>query len=376
MQDNFPTVDSSAVRSSYKLIDFSKLIFKSPGDTDILQSREYYGDDAQISSMRQSVLSKGVLESPIVMETDDGENYRVLEGNRRCYIVSLLIAEGETATANGKALSKLKCEVRPSVMNIVEDIFGDWHSLNADASDELQEQCREYVRKQVMLEMGQDALIRNTQRLNWSPIEMARQIQAQLEGGTPMSELCKQFGLAENTINARLALLSKEDEMPEVIAAVDNQEIGFSVGKLLSNVKDSSARAEILEVAKGRDEEAKPSTSEVKEIIDAKHQESVDAGGEGIKAQDRKKRTPKTPTAATATAKPKVIRKPVRSAEAILEVISDISTTRVALGADEDDDLSINASMDLGVAIKVLQWVITPDDNNSLEDIILGQSES
>lgn len=374
MQDNFPTVDSSAVRSSYKLIDFSKVVFKSPGDTDILQSREYYGDDAQISSMKQSVLAKGVLESPIVMETDDGGEYRVLEGNRRCYIVSLLIAEGETATANGKALSKIKCEVRPSVMNIVEEIFGDWHSLNADASDELQEQCREHVRKQVMLEMGQDALIRNTQRLNWSPIEMARQIQAQLEGGTLMSELCKQFGLAENTINARLALLSKEDEMPEVIAAVDNQEIGFSVGKLLSNVKDSSARAEILEVAKGRNEEAKPSTSEVKDIIDAKHQESVDAGGEGIKAQDRKKRAPKTPTASTA--KPKVVKKPVRSAEAILEVISDISSTRMELNSNDEDDLSINAAMDLGVAIKVLQWVITPDDNNSLEDIILGQSES
>jgi len=370
--NNFPTVDSSAVRSSYKLIDFDKLTFKSPGDTDILQSREYYGDDAQISSMKQSVLAKGVLESPIVMETDDGEGYRVLEGNRRCYVVSLLIADGETSTANGKALSKIKCEVRPSVMNIVEEIFGDWHSLNADASDELQEECREHVRKQVMLEMGQDALIRNTQRLNWSPIEMARQIQAQLEGGTPMTELCKQFGLAENTINARLALLSKEDEMPEVIAAVDNQEIGFSVGKLLSNVKDSTARAEILEVAKG-DDESKPSTAEVKEIIDTKHQESVDSGGEGIKAQDRKKRSPKTPTASTA--KPKMVKKPVRSAEAILEVISDISATRVELSADEEDDLSVNAAMDLGVAIKVLQWVISPDDNTNLEDIILGASE-
>ena len=202
---------------------------------------------------------------------------------------------------------------------------------------------------------------------------MARQIQAQLEGGTPMSELCKQFGLAENTINARLALLSKEDEMPEVIAAVDNQEIGFSVGKLLSNVKDNAARAEILEVAKG-DEESKPSTAEVKDIIDNKHQESVEAGGEGIKAQDRKKRAPQTPTANTA--KPKTVKKPVRSAESILEVIADISATRLELSADEEDDLSVNAAMDLGVAIKVLQWVISPNDSTKLEDVILGVSDT
>ena len=40
------------------------------------------------------------------------------------------------------------------------------------------------------------------------------------------------------------------------------------------------------------------------------------------------------------TAKPKVVKKPVRSAEAILECISDISATRVELSADEEDDLS------------------------------------
>ena len=360
--NNFPVIDATDIKSSYKLVDLADLEYKTPGDTDILQSREYYGSDEEIASMKQSISAKGVLESPIVMENDEGTGYRVLEGNRRCHVLNLLVADGITATDTGKALTKVRVEVKPSVMNVVESTFQDWLSLNSDAGEDLQEECREYIRSQVMLELGQDALIRNTQRLNWSPIEMARQIKAQMEGGQDIEVLAKNFGLAVQTVRTRLALLDKEAEMPEVIEAVDNNEVSFSVGKLLANVSDEQARNEILEVAKG-DEESKPSTNEVKELIDTKHQESVEAGGEGIKAQDRKKRAQKAP------------KTPVRSGEELLKCVQELATLRASLQQVEDDPQSENAALDLGVAIQVLQWVMDPSDDSSLEAVILGASD-
>lgn len=359
--NNFPTVDATTIKSTYKLVDLADLEYKTPGDTDILQSREYYGSEDEISSMKQSIAAKGVLESPIVMQNDEGTGYRVLEGNRRCHVLNLLVADGVTATDTGKALTKVRVEVKPSVMNVVESTFQDWLSLNSDADADLQEECRAHIRSQVMLELGQDALIRNTQRLNWSPIEMARQIKAQMEGGQDIEVLAKNFGLAVQTVRTRLALLDKEEEMPEVIAAVDNAEVSFSVGKLLANVSDEEARNEILEVAKGTDEESKPSTNEVKELIDSKHKASVEAGGEGIKAQDRKKRAQKAPKTT------------LRGAEELLKNVQELATLRATLQQAEDDPQSENAALDLGVAIQVLQWVLDPQDTNSLEAIILGE---
>ena len=359
---NFPNVDARDIKSSYKLVDLSDLEYKTPGDTDILQSREYYGSDEEIASMKQSISAKGILESPIVMEKDDGQGYRVLEGNRRCHVLNLLVSEGVTATDTGKALTKVRVEVKPSVLNVVESTFQDWLSLNSDASPELQEECREYIRNNVMVELGQDALIRNTQRLNWSPIEMARQIRQQMDAGQDIEVLAKNFGLAVQTVRTRLALLDKEAEMPEVIEAVDNNEVSFSVGKLLANVSDEEARNEILETAKGT-EDSKPSTNEVKEIIDAKHKQSVEAGGEGIKAQDRKKRAAKAP------------KTPVRSGEELLRCVQELATLRVSLQQAEDDPQSENAALDLSVAIQVLQWVMDPSDDNTLESVILGVSE-
>ena len=360
--NNFPVVDATDIKSSYKLVDLSDLVYKTPGDVDILQSREYYGSDEEISSMKQSISAKGVLESPIVMENDEGDGYRVLEGNRRCHVLNLLVADGVVATDTGKALTKVRVEVKPSVLNVVESTFQDWLSLNADADDELQEECREYIRSQVMLELGQDALIRNTQRLNWSPIEMARQIKQQMDAGQDINVLAKNFGLAVQTVRTRLALLDKEDQMPEVIQAVDNAEVSFSVGKLLANVSDDEARNEILEVAKG-DEQSKPSTNEVKDLIDSKHKESVEAGGDGIKAQDRKKRAQKAP------------KTPVRGGEELLRCVQELATLRASLQQVDNDPQSENAALDLGVAIQVLQWVMDPSDDSTLEAVILGASE-
>ena len=361
--NNFPTVDATAIKRRYVLVDLNTLEYKTPGDTDILQSREFYGTEEEINSMKESIKAKGLLESPIVMDKDDGSGYRVLEGNRRCHVLNLLVDEGIVATDSGKALTKVRVEVQPSISSIVEENFQDWFSLNQEVSEEVQNECREYIRRQVKLELGQDAMIRNTQRLNWSAIEQARQIKLQMEGGTSLEVCSKNFGLAAQTIKSRLSLLSKESEMPEVIKAAEDEEITISVAKLIANVKDEDARSEILETAKGNDE-SKPTTDEVKELIDTKHKENVAAGGEGIKTQDRKKRATKAPKTS------------LRSSEELLETVQSLAATRMILMGDTDNPVSENSALDLKVAIQVLQWVLDPKDENDLETIVLGDSDS
>ena len=321
----YPTVDVTNLRSTYQMIKYEDLVYKKPGDTDILQSREHYGSQEQIESMETTILSGGVREALVVMKESTGK-YRVLEGNRRCFVTGRLLEAGHTTTPSGRALAVLKCEVKPSIHSAADGIFQEWLTLNPQAGEAEQKAVRNHVIKQVKLQLGQEALIRNTQRLNWSPVEVARQIQQQLDAGVEMSTLCKQFGLAENTIKTRLALLAKEAEMPEVLEAVDSKKISFTVGKLLGNVKDDIARKEILEKAKApaAGEEAKQlSSDEVKELIDTKHQTSLASGGEGIKAQDRKKRAPRPPKASGAA------KKATRSADEILEEIQNLSSERV-----------------------------------------------
>lgn len=358
--NNFPTVTLADVRRTYKLLDHSDLEYKRPGNADELQSREYYGDDEAIAGMKTSILEKGVLECPIVMENPETGKYRVLEGNRRCYIVGLLLGEGHTAVAtSGMSLTKIRCEVRPSVLSITEEKLEEWKALQGDLDEDTIEAAREHIRKEVIRELGSDALIRNTQRLNWSPVEQARKIKELLDAGSSLAELARQFGLAEQTIQVRLNLLNKEAEMPEVLEAIDRQEITFSVGKLLSNVSDATARKEILAEAK----EGK-AHDEVKDTIDKKHSEAVAAGGPGIKAQSRN-RVKKSPAAA---------KTPCRTPEDIKKSLADISTARAGYTAIQDeDDGALNSALDLGIALKVIQWVLSPEDTTPLVTVVLGE---
>ena len=44
-KNTFPEVTTSQLGSTYRLLDLKDLIYKQPGDTDILQSRTEYGSD-------------------------------------------------------------------------------------------------------------------------------------------------------------------------------------------------------------------------------------------------------------------------------------------------------------------------------------------
>ena len=370
---NFPTVDISDARRKYSLVDFNDLEFKNPSSSDELQAREFYGDSDTIDSLKISVRERGLLESPIVMEPDSiGGKFRVLEGNRRCYAIKCLLDDGVTSTNNGKSLSKVKCEVRSSKLALVEEFFQEWLALNEGAAEDEQDAVRENIESQVIAQLSTDALTRNTQRMNWSPIEQARAIKSLLDRGEPMDKVSRSSGLAENTIKARLSLLSREDDMPEVIEALDKGQITFHVGKILANVKDDEARKEILTEAIS----SNASGNEVKDIINKKHEESVAAKGEGIKAQHRNKDSStsaaKQPTKSSSS-KPTVLSSlGIKKERDILEAITDLSAERETLQAI-NDDASNNSILDIEIAVKVLQWVLNPNDSTKITGVLFGQ---
>jgi ParB-like chromosome segregation protein Spo0J len=358
---NYPVVDISDVRKKYQIIDIANLDFKAPNNSDALQSREFYGTEPELSSLKASILERGLLEAPIVMEpASPGDKYRVLEGNRRCHSLSLLLAEGNVATAAGKALSKVRCEVRPSVLTLVSEILEEYKSLNPNMSSEEQEEVSKYIESQVLSQLGSDALVRNTNRLNWSPIEQARSIKLLLDSGVPMEKVVASTGYAENTIKSRLSLLSKEEDLPEVIEALDKGEINFTVGKLLGNVKDAEARSEILEQAK-----LGASAEELKTLINEKEEKNKQAGGSGIKTQSRA-------TKATTTAKVKTVLG-VRKESDILAAIASLTAERSEL-QELDDDASANTMADVDCAIKVLQWVLNPADSANITSLFFGNN--
>lgn len=363
---NYPEVDVTDVKSKYMLLDFEDIIFKSPGDTDILQSRKDYGSEEVMTSLMDTIKAKGILEPPVVILTDDGKKARIVEGNRRMEAIRRLKKLGIISTDTGKALCKIKCEVRPSVMQVTEDIFQAWLSLNPSSTADEQEKCRAWISNQVMLQLGQEALIRNTQRMNWSVAEVAVQIKQQLDAGVDIEVLSKQFGLAVSTIKAKLSTLERMQDKPELLKAVLEKKTSWSVGEILNNVKDDEARKEILE--KATSDEDKLSADEVKDLIDEKHEESIKSGGEGIKLQNRKKRAPRPPKG--------VAKKATRGSEELLASIQQLSSIRATLKADDEDEENINGVFDLEVAIKVLQWVVDPKSTEAIEEVVLGGSDS
>ena len=188
-------------------------------------------------------------------------------------------------------------------------------------------------------------------------MEQARAIRSLLDAGLSMDQVSKNCSLAENTIKARLSLLNKEAEMPEVIEAIDKGEISFHVGKILSNVKDVETRKEVLkEAIQGA------SGTEIKAKINQR-QEEGEKEGKVIKAQHRKKDT--------SSAKASVSPLGVRKDKDLLEAVSKLSEERKTLAA-LDDEVSANSVLDLEIALKVLQWVLNPSDTTDVVTMLLG----
>jgi ParB-like chromosome segregation protein Spo0J len=356
------TVDISDARRKYLLLDFDKLEYKNPNSSDILQGREFYGTQDEIENLMSSIKERGLLEAPVVMEPDSPEGkYRVLEGNRRCYAVGKLLSNNVFSTNTGKSLQKIRVEARPNKVSLVEETVGEWVALNPSATQQEIDEVRAYVDNEVTLQLGSDALVRNTQRLNWSHVEMAHQVKSLMDSGMTLEYVAAQTGYAVNTIKSRLSLINKADEIPDVIEALDKNQITMTVGKLLSNVKDEAVRAEVLtEAVNGA------SSTVIKELINKKEEEAKKEGNAGIKAQHRAPRS-NSPTKSTLT------QTGTKKESQLLEAISSLSAERDTL-AELNDEVSQNTVLDLEIGIKVLQWCVNADDTTPLISLFLDSN--
>lgn len=354
-----PQVDLSDISSSQKFIDFKELVYKQPNNADILQSREHYGDDSEIEALKSSILQKHLLEMPIVMKNDDGDGYRVLEGNRRCYVLGLLIKDGHFSTNNGKSLFKVRCEVRPSIEELAEYKFTEWKdSLPFPIDEQQSNDVRKHIRNEIVKTLGTDALIRNTQRLNWSPVEQARKIKELIDAGESLENMSKQFGLTPQTIQVRLNLLAKENEMPEVIEALDSNAISLSTAKLLANVHEDDVRKQILNHAI----DTNASHEETKALIDDAHNLSVSSGGKGIKTQNRNR---------SKTSQTKTTQNNTRNLSELNEALASLIGAQHSYSSiQEKDSTTERNSLNLDLAIKVIQWVIDAQIKTSILDIV------
>tara|TARA_B100001989_G_C24544559_1_gene469869 strand:+ start:1443 stop:2576 length:1134 start_codon:yes stop_codon:yes gene_type:complete len=364
------TVNSGIASATYRLVDTTHVIFAKEGNPDALQAREYYGSEDQIASLKESIKAKGLLESPIVMPVDNGQ-YRVIEGNRRMFALNSLINEdGIVSTDDGKALTKVRVEVRKPEEDLVEEHFNEWFALNPDADQELQDDVREHFEKLIRAHINSDSLVRNTLRLNWNDMEIARAAQAQLDLGVPLEDFCSRTGMSEKSLKSRLSLLAKEDVMPDVVQAVEDGEVSFSVGKILANIKEEhgETRSEILEKAKSSTDEEGNTTkaATVAEVYSMIAEEEVEAG-EVIRKDVRKRTSKKSPSK-------------MASEDQLHRAILDVSSEREEISirieetkADGEDpvDADQNALINAELILEVLKSVAGAKDlSEPLEDVL------
>ena len=364
------TVNSGIASATYRLVDTTHVIFAKEGNPDALQAREYYGSEDQIASLKESIKAKGLLESPIVMPVDNGQ-YRVIEGNRRMFAINSLINEdGIVSTDDGKALTKVRVEVRKPEEDLVEEHFNEWFALNPDADQELQDDVREHFEKLIRAHINSDSLVRNTLRLNWNDMEIARAAQAQLDLGVPLEDFCSRTGMSEKSLKSRLSLLAKEDVMPDVVQAVEDGEVSFSVGKILANIKEEhgETRSEILEKAKSSTDEEGNTTkaATVAEVYSMIAEEEVEAG-EVIRKDVRKRTSKKSPSK-------------MASEDQLHRAILDVSSEREEISirieetkADGEDpvDADQNALINAELILEVLKSVAGAKDlSEPLEDVL------
>lgn len=364
------TVNSGITSATYRLVDTKDVVFANEGNPDELQAREYYGSEDQIASLKESIKAKGLLESPIVMPVDNGQ-YRVIEGNRRMFALNSLINEdGVVSTDDGKALTKVRVEVRKPEEDLVEEHFNEWFALNPDADQELQDDVREHFERLIRAHINSDSLVRNTLRLNWNDMEIARAAQAQLDLGVSIEDFCSRTGMSKQSLNSRLALLAKEDVMPEVVKAVEEGEVSFSVGKLLANIKDehSEVRSEILEKAKGTtDEEGTTSkAATVAEVSSMIAEKEVEAGE--VIRKDVRNRAPKK--SASKMASEDQLHRAILEISGEREEIS-IRMEEAKTDGEEPTDADQNALINAELILDVLKIVAGAKDlGESLEDVL------
>ena len=168
-------------------------------------------DGAKIASLAESIKTDGVLQN-LVVEPAEGDNFRVVTGNRRFLALKLLEEQG---AINGDY--KVPAEIRRNLTN------GDGRRI---------------------------AIVENVQRADLDPIDEAEAFAEALQNGGELDDLAAKTGLSQQTIRRRLALA---DLCGGVKEAIRRGELSLGIAESMTLGTEDQQQALLNDIKEGAD---------------------------------------------------------------------------------------------------------------------------
>lgn len=263
----YPTLSQEVLRQRKATIsaetildlDEAKLIFVDPDKNgadfnNYFQSRSFYGNSKEIKELKESIISNGILEPLLVCEDSTPNSYRVLEGNRRAYVLYKILEESPTAkTPFGWSLSSVAVKITENPQKIVDREYNNWIALNKhyDIPDEIKEKCKDFLSDQVYNVYNKEALHRNTQRKEWTWVEQMRSCKYRISHGESEEAVASSQNMTKQTLRNNISKYDQLERHPDVMEALNAQEISKSVAALFTNTEpENKNRAVLLQKAK------------------------------------------------------------------------------------------------------------------------------
>lgn len=240
-------------------LDETRLIFVDPDKNEAdfnnyFQSRSFYGNSKEINELKESIVSNGILEPLLVCEDSAPNSFRVLEGNRRAYVLYKILEESPSAkTPFGWSLSSVAVKITENPQKIIDREYNNWIALNKhyDIPDEIKKKCKDFLSDQVYNVYNKEALHRNTQRKEWTWVEQMRSCKYRISHGESEEAVASSQNMTKQTLKYNIKKYDQLERHPDVMEALNAQEISKSVAALFTNTEpENKTRAVLLQKAK------------------------------------------------------------------------------------------------------------------------------
>jgi hypothetical protein len=266
----YPTLSKELLRqrkaniSAETILDLEKsnLIFVDPDSksadfNNYFQSRSFYGNKKELEQLKDSIIANGILEPLLVCEDGSDGSYRVLEGNRRAYILNKILEENSSAkTSFGWSLSSVSVKVTENPQKIIDREYNNWLALNKDKNiaQDVKEKCKDFLSDQVYNVYNQEALHRNTQRKQWTWVEQMRSCKYRISHGESEDIVASSQNVTKKTLRYNINKYNQLERHPDVMEALNAQQITKSVATLFTNTnpKDKIRSNLLKEAIKNR----------------------------------------------------------------------------------------------------------------------------
>lgn len=251
LEISYPTLNPEILRQRKNTVsqetildlDEAKLIFVDPDNKEAdfnnyFQSRSFYGTTKELDELEDSIRSNGILEPLLVCKDIAPDSYRVLEGNRRAYVLyRILNKEPHAKTPFGWSLSSVSVKITENPQEIVDREYKKWIALNKDQniSEEIKNKCKEHLADQVYSVYNKEALHRNTQRKEWTWVEQMRSCQYRISHGESEDAVASSQNMTKQTLRYNIKKYIELARHPDVMEALNAQQIPKSVATLFTN---------------------------------------------------------------------------------------------------------------------------------------------